>query len=136
MCYLEGKNVFLSGPMTGIECNNITEFIRAHEILNGLGVRFVYDPACEWAKEIDSGSSEPKSHEHYMRKCLHELTRGGYIPERADFSNVEQPTYYDAIVMLDGWEKSRGSSIEFDVALACGIEVIEWEEIERYGKQD
>ena len=113
--FLKGKRVFISGPMTGIEFKNAPAFARVHAALKERGVADVYDPSQEWLYE----RGEERCREYYMRKCLWHLVRMG--------SN-EDPMW-DYIVMLDGWEESQGATIERQVAMACGIAVIEEREI-------
>lgn len=113
---LQDKTVFLSGPMTGKEHYNVSEFGRAHAICKEHGARFVYNPAWMWLIEHDS---QGKRYEDYMLKCLHELTR--------DFMKAN---YYDCLVLLPGWSNSPGARAEYDVAVACGIPVIDIIDVE------
>jgi hypothetical protein len=117
---VKGKNVFLSGPMTGLPAFNVAEFAAAHETLNELGASHVFDPAFERFVEISHGVSEG-THELYMRSCLGELTSG----------SIERPgeTHYELLVLLPGWESSEGSVVEREVAKACGIEVCSLREV-------
>ena len=62
----------------------------------------IYNPAAQ----IPASSSW----EHAMAQCLTEITN------------------YDTIVMLPGWNVSRGARLERDVALACGMRVLELSE--------
>lgn len=40
----------------------------------------------------------------------------------------EGETHYDGIAMLDGWEDSKGATIEHDLAEALGIPCKPWRE--------
>jgi len=118
---LEGKRVFLSGPMSSDAHNNVTKFIDAHAVLNRLGALVVYDPACEWVEEIAHGSFEARGHDYYMRRCVRELSRS--------IDPDGQAPYYDLLVQLDGWRDSRGAKTEKEVAEACGVAVVEFQSL-------
>lgn len=113
---LEGKRVFLSGPMTGREHFNVAAFATAHAIVKEHGARFVYNPAIQWLQERKE-EAEGKTHEDYMLDCVNELTR-------RDFRNKP---YYDILVSLPDWYHSEGAAHERDVAEHCGIECIDLE---------
>ena len=117
---VNGKRVFLSGPMTGKPAYGVAEFAAAHEKLVGMGAAMVYDPAYQWY--VDMANGKPTlDHEEYMRRTLTELTGA----ERDDGSR-----YYDVLVQLPEWYDSDGAKVECDVASAIGIEVCELEEVE------
>ena len=111
---LVGRNVFLSGPMTGHEDCNIAGFTKAHLLVRRLGAADVFDQAQEWLSSSEA-EANARSHESYMLECLHELTR------RDEDGNA----YYDAVIQLPGWEASEGARMEESVAKACGIPVID-----------
>lgn len=123
---LDGVRVFLSGPMSGIDGNNVVAFLDAHRRLRDLGAAYVYDPAAEWVVELRNGG-ETGSHEYYMRKCIHELTRVGFDPD------MDGP-FYDVLIQLDGWEASDGAIMERSVAVSCGIEVVEMKRLGAWTK--
>lgn len=100
-----GRSFFISGPMTDVELNNAPEFARVHAFLKEQGVDDVFDPVHSWLGE----RGREKSHQHYVNVCLLRL-----LNERWDY-----------VVMLDGWEKSEGATLEHDVAVACGMNVID-----------
>jgi len=112
MINLEGKNVFLSGPMTGYPYYNVAAFAEAHTIMRALGAKRVYNPAYMWLMQ-DRAKDETTPHEEYVRRCVNELTRPAY-------GEVNGP-YYGAVVLLDGWCDSPGANLEHEVAQACGI---------------
>ena len=86
--------VYIAGPMTGYEDFNHPAFHLAAKSLRDGG----YEVACP--AEADNGSVG-QSWEHYMRIDLKMLLD------------------CDAVVTLDGWEGSRGASLE--VFLACQL---------------
>ena len=128
---LEGKNVFLSGPMTGMPCNNLQAFISAHKLLLEYGAKDIFNPAFQWLHELEQNKTE-KSHEYYMRKCISELTKGDWFSEDREFGiDGDLPARYDMLVRLDGWESSEGAVMESKVAEACGIQVVDLSDIRK-----
>lgn len=126
---LKGKNVFLSGPMSpssGVENWNVDAFALAHNKVKEAGAKEVYDPAVEY---LTKGSSKD-SHQECMRRTLHELTMstGTLMADNVKYGTDKR--FYDAIVMLPGWESSLGARTELDVAIACGIEVVMLQDVE------
>ena len=101
---ITGKAVYLSGPITGVECYNRPLFRQVEKWTRKCGARRVYNPT-DLSPKI---GETPKAHEYYMRVCLRELaSRRGY----------------DLLVLLPGWEKSRGAVLEAYVARALGMEL-------------
>lgn len=92
--------VMLCGPMTGLPDWNFPAFHRAAKIIKARGYR-VLNPA-----ETDGGSTD-KPWTHYMRHSLSLLVRA------------------DAVVVLEGWEKSRGATIEVDLARALEMPIFD-----------
>jgi len=130
---LKGLNVFLSGPMTGYECYNLLEFVKAHRRLQSLGAAYIYDPALIWLNRMVRGEKE-ESHEFYMRETITELAKG-----KSSQGLLAKKPLYDIVVMLDGWEKSEGAMTETYVANACGIKVVQLGRIDEWierGMQD
>ena len=94
---INGKRVYLSGPITNTK--NYKGLFMFAEELTALGdAEQIYNPAAQ----IPSSSSW----EQAMHRCLSEITN------------------YDTVVMLPGWNVSRGARLEHDVAIACGIRVV------------
>lgn len=106
MVDLSNRRVFLSGPMTGIEHYNVGAFCEAHAALKERGVSTIYNPAMRWLNTPEA-RAKGMSHADWMRVCVNELTKG----------------WYDLLVQLPGWHDSDGAKTEFEVAMACGIEV-------------
>lgn len=115
----EGKRVFISGPMTGMEGWNRAAFAGVRGALAGAGAADVMDPA-----GISAGDDR-HGHAHWMLWTLRELT---------SYSRPERPggdrrPYWDALVLLDGWEGSAGARTERAAAEACGIAIFEWRDV-------
>ena len=106
MVDLSNRRVFLSGPMTGIRHYNAWAFCEAHAALKERGVKTIYNPAIRWLSTPQKRAEE-MSHGDWMRVCISELTNG----------------WYDLLVQLPGWHDSEGAKTEFEVAMACGMEV-------------
>lgn len=119
---VNGKRVFLSGPMTGRPSFGAADFAAAHEMLNEAGARHVFDPAFERYVEISQGKPE-NTHERYVRNTLSELMS-------VNDSYADSSMRYDVLVLLPGWEDSDGAVIEAEVAKAIGIEVCELGDVE------
>lgn len=98
---IKDKRVYLSGPITNTK-NYKGLFMFAEALVNFGEAEQIYNPAAQ----IPASSSW----EHAMAQCLSEITN------------------YDTIVMLPGWNVSRGARLERDVALACGMRVLELNE--------
>lgn len=118
MTDIKGKNVFLSGPMSGRFAYNVDGFMDAHRRLNELGPERVFNPAYDWCTELSLGRKE-KPHEFYMRRCVAELVSG----------NGHDEPFYDVLVSLPGWQDSAGATLERSVAMACGIAVCDLSEV-------
>ena len=109
----KGKRVYLAGPMRGHDDLNFPAFDEAQRKVYDAGAAFVFNPARAWG-HVDKPAS------WYMLHDLHRLTE----------SDGGRPLF-DAIVMLEGWHVSEGSSLEYQVARACGIELINLREVAR-----
>jgi hypothetical protein len=114
--------LYLAGPMRGIPLFNFPAFHYAAADLRALGHE-VFNPAEhdneKHGTDISAGNltgDETKAaaeHGFNLREALHaDLT---YICQEAE-----------GIVMLPGWEKSKGATAERAVAIALGLKVIDW----------
>lgn len=113
---IKGKDVFLSGPMSGIRDYNVKAFAEAHARIRGLCPYHVYNPAIEYLlSDVDA----PCGHDYWMQRCIRELLSGPY----------------DVLVQLPGWEESDGARLEAEVARACGVVVIPLDELLRMGTE-
>ncbi|ACV50993.1 hypothetical protein Apar_0563 [Lancefieldella parvula DSM 20469] len=96
---IRDKQVYLSGPITG-EKNYKGLFSFARDLVEFGGAAKIYSPAVRIPARF--------SWEQAMKHCLSEITG------------------YDTVVMLPEWEASDGARLEHDVALACGIHVVDF----------
>lgn len=104
----ERRVIYLSGPMTGLPEYNYPLFRRVAAELRARGHR-VYNPA----EFPHKGAPE----EFPIRRAF--AAYSSFICLEAD-----------TIVLLPGWEKSRGATAERALADNCGLEAIEWAALE------
>lgn len=109
--FLKGRNVYLSGPITGVKGYRCP-FAFMEKVLHKVSDGMVFNPATE----IPSGSP----YEAAMATCLQALSLRVRDGE-------DEPYYpmYEVMILLPGWTKSKGAQIENRVAEACGIEVVD-----------
>ena len=109
--FLKGRNVYLSGPITGVK-NYRCPFVFMEKVLHKVSDGMVFNPATE----IPSDSP----YEAAMATCLQALSLRVRDGE-------DEPYYpmYGVMILLPGWTKSKGAQIENRVAEACGIEVVD-----------
>ncbi len=130
MIDIRGKNVYLSGPMTGRYCHNVGTFSIAHAKLKERGVGYVFNPAIRY---LVMGADKLRDMEHadFMTDTIHELT----MREKRDRRDEEWvrtlPRKYDVVIMLPGWQDSEGAREEREVALSCNIPVYELSDVAR-----
>ncbi|MBS1169536.1 MAG: hypothetical protein H6R01_454 [Burkholderiaceae bacterium] len=93
--------LYISGPMTGLPDYNRPAFHAAAAILRDRSYH-VQNPAENPAPECGSWPA-------YMRMALRQML------------------ICDAIVLLPGWENSRGATEELRVAMTCGMTVFQIE---------
>lgn len=106
------KRIYIAGAMTGHPDLNFPAFHREAARLRAEGFE-VINPA-----EINGGPSEIEAMAHmdemqqveHWRACM-----------RNDITHL---VTCDAIVMLPGWEKSRGATLEHHIAKSLGIAVV------------
>lgn len=109
--FLKGRNVYLSGPITGVKGYRCP-FVFMEKVLHKVSDGMVFNPATE----IPSNTP----YEAAMATCLQALSLRVRDSE-------DEPYYpmYGVMILLPGWTKSKGAQIENRVAEACGIEVID-----------
>lgn len=114
------SRLYIIGPVTGVEDDNRPEFEQAFWELNGVGhataTPFMADGMC---LANDWGSC--------MLASVHELTNLRNVPAKGGRLGTVAP-FYDGVAMLDGWEQSKGATIEHDLAVALGIPCRPWRE--------
>ena len=112
--------VYIAGPMTGIQDNNAPAFRAATGKLRDWGFRVIspveLDEADGFGPDGMTGKGDSKWKE--FLKC--DLLRF-----------LEQDV--DAIVVLEGWERSKGATLEVAVAQAFDIPVLVYPDLAVYG---
>lgn len=104
---LEDKNVYIAGPMTGIEGYNRRAFMQAH---------FAIRPHCKGVLNPAMLPTTLADHGMYMAICLPMVDAA------------------DALILLPDWENSRGANTEKDRAIERGIPVYEYTPRAKPGK--
>lgn len=95
---VEGKKVYLSGQITEKK-NYKGLFAFTEELVKLCDTLRIFNPASQIPDSLN--------YEEAMKRCVAALVE------------------YDTIVMLPGWSVSKGAKIEHDIALACGMSVID-----------
>lgn len=103
-----GNKVYIAGPMSGYEGFNFSAFNRAEELLRGFyGYEHVINPA-----KLHPTTDLPWA--EFLKRDLRELIT------------------CDAVFLLEGWEKSRGATLEAFVAYTLGLRLYKMNHNERF----
>lgn len=94
---IKNKKVYLSGQITG-KRNYKGLFLFVEQLARFCGASSIFNPASQITDNFN--------YEQAMRRCIVAL---------ADC---------DAIVMLPGWNFSKGAKVEHEVAKACGMNIV------------
>lgn len=95
--------LYISGPVTGIENDNVEAFWIAERDLDNAG--YLASIPHQYVRAI-------AGHEEAMLCSIHALT-----------SPTLGTPVFDGVALLPGWEQSEGAKLEKAVAEACGIPV-------------
>lgn len=104
--------IYIAGPMTGYEKWNFPAFFEAEEMLKSMGHNPV-NPAHNDGDTIEKALESAGSPERPNN------TWGYYM--RRDLPHVME---CEALCVLDGWQKSKGASLEVHVAKALGMPIL------------
>lgn len=99
---------YLAGPMTGLPEFNYPAFREVAAVLRARGVE-VMSPTEVSDDEPPADYSAEKPYGYYLRRSLRMLLD------------------CDEVVLLPGWEQSRGARLEREIAEALGMPVTLWE---------
>lgn len=97
------KVAYLAGPMSGYPGHNYETFAWVTRLLRRQGWDII-SPA-----EVNPGQENAEFSEGLFRECMQK--------------DIHALTDCDAIILLPGWEHSRGAHIEFDLAKRLGHEI-------------
>ncbi len=100
--------VYLSGPMSGYPNYNAEKFGECEYELTVRGFD-VFNPARE--DRLPAPGEEPLPWSEYLRRVLRVLTSGKRRP--------------DAILIMPGWENSRGANLEVFIGQVLGIDIVD-----------
>ena len=111
--------IYIAGPMRGKYNYNFENFDRATALWRG------------WGHEVISPADQDRELGNVIE---HDCCECGYTvdmnPEKPmsleDFMRIDLPLVasVDAVVLLEGWERSEGSKHEVRTAIACGVALI------------
>lgn len=99
---IQGKSVFLSGPITGVDGYK-DKFADAAEVIKALGANTVFNPAAEIPDSTER--------EEAMRICTGKIITS------------------DCVITLPGWQDSEGACFEYVASEICGITHYELKEL-------
>lgn len=116
------STIYLAGPMTGFEHYNHAAFMAAKERLQEAGhivaTPFEANSSVWW--QAFGRPFDPKTD-----RCDY----GDPLLRQMFAADVELLLSCDRIALLDGWRKSKGATLEYQIATALGLEAIdEWGE--------
>lgn len=101
--------LYIAGPMTGLPDWNYPAFFEAEAQLRALGHQ-VFNPATNDADTLELALDAAGSPERPKHSWAYYLKRD--LPQVMDV---------DALVMLPGWQNSKGARLEVNVATALGL---------------
>lgn len=100
---IEGKNVYIAGPMSGYAEWNAMEFERCEACLKREGAAAVFNPA--------------------TKERIAAFERGDVTREQLMLEDLQAVLDSDAVVLLNDWDESFGAVCEANVALQTGKDI-------------
>lgn len=116
---LKDKNIYLCGRIDGRPIDEArAEFTCIQNQLWSMGAYRVFNPV---------SVTYDKPHNDAMFDRLSNLTESWLRLDKDCFEHYEHS--YNMLVTLPGWQSSEDACLEVAVAKACGIQVIEYEDM-------
>jgi hypothetical protein len=127
----EPTHIYVSGPMRGFDGSNFPAFFAVERVLQERWPEAdIFNPGREDVERFglhDQLAGDPSG-----------LAAGRYLTESVTFGDAELRQalgedlayitgHADLLVMLPGWQASRGASAEAATASALGTRIVEWE---------
>lgn len=114
--------LYIAGPMTGLPQFNFPAFDRLGSILRGMGFEVVSPAELDDPEDRAAALASPDGHMHgghHMNK-----TWGDFLARDVKLLADDG---IEGIVVLPGWERSRGARLETFVANAlCGLPILSY----------
>lgn len=111
-----GKKIYIAGPMTGIPSFNFPKFFEAQRVYEQHGWT-VFNPA---KKDLDD---HPDIENNPNGDVLVAMAKDGFNLRTALDWDTTAICKSDAVVMLPGWENSKGAFAEWALARALGLRI-------------
>jgi hypothetical protein len=104
-------SVYIAGPMTGLPEFNFPAFAAAAKELRAQGCNVVspHELSIQADPSLSHGADAKLPYEFYLRNSLKALLG------------------CDEVVLLPGWERSKGACLEREIAQALKMTVTEWD---------
>jgi len=115
------KPYYLAGPMTGIPQFNYPAFDSAAKMLRVMGyeIRSPAEMDCDAVRKAAMSSADGSLGSGLVDDAGEKHTWGDFLSRDVKLIADE----CGGIIMLDGWEKSKGARMEVYVAMQCGYPI-------------
>lgn len=101
---LVGVKLYISGKMSGVPDYNYPKFNEVSHYIRDKYGAIVFNPAENFEGRID-------------------LPRSIYMRE-----DIRQLLFAEGVVMIDGWQESKGATLEYTIAQELGLPIYHWNE--------
>jgi nucleoside 2-deoxyribosyltransferase len=103
------KKIYIAGPMSGKECYNFEEFFVVARILKNAGYEVINPAQIDAEKMFDGWQYTEDQYPLVLSEDITVITNEAFM-----------------VVLLDGWEESKGACVEKAFAEAIGLPVVKW----------
>lgn len=122
--FAQGDHVYVAGPMTGIPQFNIPAFDEAAEALRELGLRVTSPAELDDASIREVSMASPDGDIATLN--THGNTWGDFLARDVKLLSDGD---FTAVVVLPGWEKSRGARLETFVGFLNDMAILRYPEL-------